>query len=507
LTPSESAGAVARLDRILRYALPFLLLIVAADLLDGIVRGPQWMWNEARLARSFSLASGYRLYPGEHALEPIIGTMHAPMTHFLYAGLSFLKDPGTAMLAGCCLSVVLCMAPLFWVHRRAAGLGKSGIVAAAFGFLACAAALLSNPGSSQLAVSIHVDAGAVGFAVLAAGILGTSRSPIGTWALACSAAFGVISVACKQTMLPVPVALACYVLIAEGRRRFAAYALVQVLSGAVLAAAMAIIFHPLQALVFNTYTLGTHLHGSGTAARILEGMYNERLVLGSVIPALAVLSGCAFFSRRAGIAVSLRANPWIVFLFVAVLQTVTALRAFTTPWGDYNHLSVVTLFITMTVTVALTSLRRSGEEPAIPHLVQRALLLGIIVAALPLPWALAADLAKLPSAPADTAFRYEKLHPGRAYFPLNPLAVLLADGRLTHFDYSLADRERAGFPVTRAQFAAGLPPHYQLVAYPATYDPPQSSAVLRLVQSMEPTTEPGLEGWRVYGLPTGKGVK
>ena len=101
MTPSETeatpANASARLDRVLRYALPLLLLIFAADLLDGVVRGPQWMWNESRLASAFSLAYGYSLYPGEHALGPVIGTLHLPLGYVVYAGLAVLKDPLAAL--------------------------------------------------------------------------------------------------------------------------------------------------------------------------------------------------------------------------------------------------------------------------------------------------------------------------------------------------------------------------------------------------------------------------
>jgi hypothetical protein len=99
----------------------------------------------------------------------------------------------------------------------------------------------------------------------------------------------------------------------------------------------------------------------------------------------------------------------------------------------------------------------------------------------------------------QVAYNYERQHPGRAYFPVNPLAALLAEGRLTHLDAALFDRELAGFPINAEQFAAGLPSGYQLVAYPPGHAP--RAAVLRELLKDKPLVEePGLEGWSVYSI-------
>jgi hypothetical protein len=498
LTPSETepapASAIARLDRVLRYALPLLLLIFAADLLDGVVRGTQWMWNESRLASAFSVAYGYELYPARHALGPIIGTLHAPVGYVIYAGLAVLKDPLLALLAGCVLSAVLYFTPLFWIHMRACqGARLSGV----YGFLACSALVLASPGTNYSAVNIHVDAAALAAAVCAAGILATARGPMGAGMLACSAALSVLSVSCKQTMAPFPVALACFLLFAEGPRRFCGYVLVQLASGALIGAALLAAFRPPQDLLFNTYTWALHLRGQLGLGRLLEGVYAERVSLAVVLPLLAMLLAGPLFVATGSVRARLNANRWLVFLLAAIFQVPFAFRAFNTPGGDINHLGVVTLFVLLAVTIGLTM------APPIPPLLQRALLLGIIIASLGLAWHLPDDLAQLSNTPAEIACRYEKSHPGRVYFPVNPLAVLLADGKLRHFDFALYDRERAGYLVTPEQHAAGLPPHYQLIAYPPGYDAPPSMALARVLQSMQPVNEPGLEGWYVFGPAPG----
>ena len=468
-----------------------------ANLLDAVLRGRQEMWNEARLARAFLPAYGFPMYPAQNALGPIIGTPHFPLGYLVYTVFAFLKDPALALLAASCFSILLCLGPLTWIHRRAALPGGSERLISAYGFLACVAILLSSPAGTGLAVNVHVDASAIGCTVLAAGILAMARVPVGNRALAASAVLSILAVACKQSMLPVPAALACFVLITERPARFARYVGMQILAGATVGSAILAMFHPLSAFLFNTYTWGMQLHTNAAAALILKGLYTERVVLGAVIPALAVLIGYAFFDQNTGVRQLFRSNPSLVFLLIAVFLIPTALRGFTIPGADYNHLSTVVLLVTMSVTVGLVS------SATIPALIQRGLLAGIIVAALPIPWTLANSIASRHEIPAETAFQYEKRHPGRAYFPTNALAALLADGKATHFDYSLADRDRARLPISAAQFASGIPPHFVLVAYPPGYDPPQSSAVLQLLHSMRRTTEPELDGWVVYGSADG----
>jgi hypothetical protein len=489
-TPSP-AGAIARVDRILRYALAPLLLIVVADLLQGVLHGPQWIWNESRLASALSIAYGYTFYPSQHVLGPILGTLHAPFGYLFYASLGFLKHPVDALMAGCALSIVLYFAPLVWIHMRA---GADSLLARTYACLACAAVVLASPGTNYSALNIHVDAPSIAAAVIAAGILATARGPVGNAMLACSAALGVFSVACKQTMIAVPVALACFLLLAEGPRRFLKYVLMQLVSVVVIGAATLALFRPTQDLIFNMYTWAVHLQRPiDTTTSLLLGMYTERLALAVVVPTLALLVAGILFDTTGSLRARLNSNRWVVFLFMAILQTPVAMCAWTTPGADVNHLGVITLFAALAVTMGLIM------SPAIPAVLQRAAFVGIIVATLPVPWQLTHDFISLPKAPAEIAWRYEKLHPGRAYFPLNPLAALMAEGKPTHYDFALYDRERAGYAVTPEQFAAGLPAHYQLIAYPPNYGDPPSHVLAVVLRSMHPVPERGLYGWHVFG--------
>lgn len=54
-------------------------------------------------------------------------------------------------------------------------------------------------------------------------------------------------------------------------------------------------------------------------------------------------------------------------------------------------------------------------------------------------------------------FEYLDRHPSTIYFPWNPLAELISDGKLYHFSYGLYDRELAGFPISQKHFESYIP--------------------------------------------------
>ena len=56
------------------------------------------------------------------------------------------------------------------------------------------------------------------------------------------------------------------------------------------------------------------------------------------------------------------------------------------------------------------------------------------------------------------AYEFALRHPGEAYFPWQPLASLLAEGRLYHFEYGMFDRFLAGYDPTSEHVRACVPP-------------------------------------------------
>ena len=481
-------------DRALAIGAPIAGLLIFIDLIQAVLRSvATWEWNDVRMARGIALRYGYPLYPGRDAAVPIIGTMHGPVPHLLYSCLVFLKNPTQLLIAGCVLSSVLYFGAVLWLHLR-----TRSKIAGVYGFLACTALVLASPGASYAAVSVHVDACAMCCAMLAAGLL-VRREPLRSSTLAASAVLAMLAVASKQTMAPVAIALPCFVLLADGKRAFARYLAWQVGAAATIFAAMLAVFRPPRDLLFNTFTLSIQQPRTASiTARILVGLYQLRLDLAAAVAPLVLL--IAVFAWAPGnIRQKIVKHPWLVFLLLAAIQLPIELRAWSTDGGDQNHLGVVTLFVALAATRGLVDLWNS--EPPMARdwagVAARALLLGIFVAKTPLPFEIRRDIQLVGTNSTQTAYNYERQHPGRAYFPINPLAALLAEGKLTHLDPALFDRELAGFPISREQFAAGLPTKFELVAYPKGRGP--KAEILRdLLQGTLLVDEPGLEGWRVY---------
>ena len=77
---------------------------------------------------------------------------------------------------------------------------------------------------------------------------------------------------------------------------------------------------------------------------------------------------------------------------------------------------------------------------------------GMTVTKLPERWAATWDNNE------QLAYEFALRHPGEACFPWQPLASLLAEGRLYHFEYGMFDRFLAGYDPTSEHVRADVPP-------------------------------------------------
>lgn len=469
--------------------------MILANLVAGILRSvADWRWNDVRLARGIALWYGYPLYPGRAIREPIIGTMHGPVAHLLYACLAFLKNPTILLVAGCTLSCLLYFGALLWLHLRT---GRS--LAGAYGFFACTALMLASPGGRYSGLTVHVDALAICFAVVAGGMLAMGQP--GSRALTVSAILAVLSVATKQTMAPVAIALPCFVLMTDGKRACARYVATQVAASAAIWLAMLAMFRPPRDLLFNTFTLGIRQPSTGAvAARLMQGLFLLRSEIAAAAAPLLLLIAVVAMSPG-NVREKIANHRWLVFLWMAMLELPIELRAWITTGVVVNHLSLITLFIALATTLGLVGLSKMDEDTkgAWTGFAARAMLIGMLLATGSLPYEIFRDFRIARNSTTQVAYNYERRHPGRAYFPLNPLAALLTDGRLTHFDPALLNREEAGFPVSREQLAAGIPAGCELVAYPPR-QMPRAASLAAFLKDKPLVQEPGLKGWRVYQI-------
>jgi hypothetical protein len=312
----------------------------------------------------------------------------------------------------------------------------------------------------------------------------------------------MLAVASKQTMAPSAVALPCFVLMTDGRRAFTRYIAVQIAASASIFAAMLAFFRPTRDLLFNTFTLAANQppRTGSVVFRMMGGLAQIQSDLAVVVAPLLLLIAIIALGSG-GIRQRMAKHGWLVFLWMAAFQLPIELRAWSTVGGWLNHLGIVTLFVLLATTLGLVEFWKPAANTTQEWtgVAARALLIGMLLARFPVPYSIFGDLRLVRTSATQVAYNYERQHPGRAYFPFNPLASLLAEGKLTHFDPALLDREIAGYRISAEQLAAGLPAGCELVAFPPRHEP--SAAILReLLQDKPLVEEPGLEGWRVYRL-------
>lgn len=485
-------------------AMALLLSLLAVQAAAGILNAPSFVWNDVRLARSVALLRGFSLYLDKDTAGPVIGTLHTPVSHCLYLMVAGFHSATYALLAGSLLSLLLVFAPMGWVLLRASRGARDGRLAAGAAFLFCGFLILQTPGTFHTACMIHTDAAALAFATLACGVFSCPRIPITAPQVWLAGAACVLAMGCKQTMAPIVLAIALFIGAAAGARLLAHFGAAVLLGGAILLGTVLVLV-PAHAFLFNTVTLAAHRPLKDGYVELLVKSY--RTAKQDALPALfpILLLACGQWmaaERRPGWRDFVRANRWLAFpLAAAALIPVTA-KAIVTAGADVNHLGLALYLLFVAAGLAIEQCLADPQNSFLRVSAWMCATLGILVGIAPgLALSLPARLRDVHRNAPQAAFRYEQRHPGRAYFPCNPMASLLSDGKAYHVDFSLYDREIAGYPLTAHQFEAGLPSGFKVVAIPPG-EQPRSSALRDMLARYAQGADIELPGWSVYRRQT-----
>lgn len=476
------------------YALLLVLsALFAIEVFGGILRSPKLIWNEIRLTRSIALLHGFPLYPGEHELGPVIGTLHPPLSHFLFLPAATIHDPTAAILAGSLTSFLLVFLALAFAFIRFAPPRTDRWVVTALCFLFCGFLIVDSEGAFNTAFFVHTDAAALAFATVAC-TLATGRTT--TASIWMSAAACMLAIASKQTVAPAALAIALYIAITEGTRRFALFVAACAITGCAILAVLLTIL-PARAFLFNTLALAAHRPLKPGYLSILAETY--RMGRLEALPALLPILFLAIWSWTAP-KQFFAANRWMVFAIASVAMIPVSMKATVTVGSDVNHLGFVLYFLFVAAALAIQQYFNAAN-PAARLSARLFLATGILVSLAPgMILSVHSSLRDLRSNASQTAYSYNLRHPGIAYFPCNPMASLLAEGKLNHLDIALYDREVAGRPLTPEQIQSGLPRNLQLVALPPGEEI-QSHSLQGFISNFARSTDPELPGWTVFRRP------
>jgi hypothetical protein len=465
------------------------LLTIVALLIDD--------WSACRLSPVVSWFYGYPLYstPDTPANGFAYGSVGAGV--YLPAAVVALlaSSPTAGLLFGQFQAFVFVCIPIVVLMLRVAGSGDRRLLLVfslcALGFMVGSAPL------RYVSFSVHVDAPALCFAALA--IWFSAKAVSGVWkdSLA-SGIFVGLAIMSKQTMIPI--GGVCLVLLIFCGWRALWLSALGFASVVLLVVGTVVISGAGHGMVGMYLKFFTGLPRALTlleSAKILgPNLLVQLLVLGAVVTGI----GCRFRGFR-GYPSWLKNDVSFRFLFgvffaaagYAMIGVYTG-AAFA---ADSNHYAPAMYFLLLAIIgFGLTPRAHFADS------LSRSLLLtsAVWLATIPV-------LFFIPRFPGwylyqnnflEQAYRYAKLYPGEAYFPWQPLSVLLAEGRLYHLGEQLYYEDVCGVPLRRPEeYLAHLPQEAKIIAIRPFGAP--AKVIPMLFSDVEPDVEvKGLPGWQIY---------
>jgi hypothetical protein len=479
---------------ILRLVTPAALVVAASAVLCRLLAALWHPWSDPRLAPSFAFRLGYSVYPLEGA--PLLGHVYGAIPPLVYLPATWAKTPTVAILTAAAIATAFSLGPVLWLTFAA----TRGRRTALFPLALFAGFVLASQDSHPLHYSlyaVHVDAIALGLSALSCGLLafgGDSR-----WRLPAAAVLAVLAVWSKQVMVPLLVALPVFLLVTEGKAAFRRFVVWTLLAGALVSGAMIALFGA-RNLWFNMFFIpGRHERNYANLP-----LYCEEMIVFTYVS----LVGCLFalltprLVPASSDGVALHRHPWFLFFLVALFMTPLALLARTKYGGDVNSYSSAVYFFVLAALLWLGQLLTSSPENNVLR-ATATLLLAVSLAVTSVKNGIVSlgelrDRAKEQSNPSQVAYEFLREKPGFVYFPWNPSATMMAEGRLYHFAYPLHERDRLAISLTAEQFAEHFPTGATAVAFP-----PKAPEDIRryLPQFSRLIFNARFPYWRIFGPP------
>lgn len=433
-------------------------------------------WNAARLAPTFSLFYGYDLYyPPDRG--PILNNVYGPVAALAFLPAAIFRTPTPAVLAGGVLQDTFVFgALLLFVWRSARGTGDkaegarhgaqspvlsppSSTLVAACGLAACL--LMSRYwGPSYWISMVHADGPSLALGLTACALLATRDGVAPSrHALFASALAVVLSLWAKQTAAPLPLALALAVWIGHGRAVALRYVALLAVIGALISACFLVWFG--WPMIFNMFVLVSR-HGwfrpGATGLAIVVGEF--LLDVGELLALCLVLLAVVVRSTRAAHA-PLGARPWVAPLLAVVCLLPTGALGANKVGGELSSFHSAYYLIAATTALLVDLVRR---RPALHVLAWAFCLLAIAAAWQSGRCTPRASRFTLWQNNQQVAYEFALRHPGEVYFPWAPLASLLAERRLYHFEYGMLDRYIGYHEPTREHLLAFVPSRMRWIA-------------------------------------------
>ena len=479
----SSGLANLRIPAAVSYAiLAAAVVVFCLSVWHSFHRNLDFAWTSIRLAPAFALVHGLPLYSAPET-PPWVTVGYGPLYPLAYLPSTLASSPAPAVAIATLLAHAYILVPVGLLCAACARrLGQEGPPSrlqwsGLFLFFALLVGLV--PSLNYITTQVHVDAPALGLFLFAAlGVLRAEADDNGgvRWVAIAGMCAG-LSAACKINLAAATIGFSIWVLLSLGLRR-----------ALVLAFASALAFSTVYTVAVLRDGLAPVLLNLTLPAKMPWHTFQERGVLGVgrtshdlIDKVRTFLTFLSEYLRDYGAVavVLLLLLPWMkersaqaarmikLFLFLALVMVPASVVAVGKSGGDVNSRALVALPLTLAALFAFAVLVR--QPHGIVHVTRSIALLGATCA---VAFASGTGLLQLSLNRSSTlveAYKTVSNDKGRWYFPFDPLAHLLAEGKFRPSMDVIHSYAVAGQPVKRDAFQSTLPDRLEFVAVPPLF--------------------------------------
>jgi hypothetical protein len=491
------------------------VLVFAISIWNSIARNLDFPWTSIRLAPAFALAHGIPLYSMPDK-SPWVMVGYGPLYPVAYLPSVLAHHPYSAVAIATILAHFYVLAPAGLIFsllgKRAAG-ENAGRVHWLFFFLLFALVTHLAPSLAYVTAGVHVDAPAMGFFLLAgyAILRADSSAPAyqTRWLLGAGIAAG-LSAACKINFAAVTIGLVIWAWRFFGWKRavfFLSASFFAVLTMYAIAAGRDGLspvllnltqpgkmpwfviseIEPLSLSNSSSHEFSEKLRTFLTFSRDYLKVYGA-IALATILVTFVIgeTSKTDRTARLVGF-----------FIFLSLCLSPVSIASLSKYGGDVNNCALVSLPLSLAAIFALAGLVQRSSRAGLGAMAAT-LAAAIFMVALPLKERIQ-KVSTSGSPILVEAYSVIQTDPGRWYYPYDPLAHFLVEGKFRpNMDviYSYAE---SGFPVDKDAFRAALPENLRYLAIPPSVGSWGVTEIRRLLSDYgKPAPELNSTRHRVY---------
>lgn len=499
------------------YALAAVgLVVLGISIWIAVARNLDFPWTSIRLAPAFALANHIPLYSMPDK-PPWVMVGYGPLYPVAYLPSVLARQPTAAVTTATLLAHFYILAPvallcsLFGTRRDREPAGRAVHWTLAFVLFALVTHLA--PSLTYVTAGVHADAPAFGLFLLACYAVLRGQSDNGKaqtrWLIAAGIAAG-LGAACKINFAAGVIALLVWVFRFFGAKRAALFLLAAVLAAAAIYG-WAVMRDGFAAVALNLGQPGkmpwfkfTEMELSslnGTSHEFSEKVHTF-LIFGRDylktygVAALAVVIITAAF-RKEGEPASGRTRVVWFFLFLALFLTPVSIVSIAKYGGDINSRALVSLPLTLAAIFALAAIQPRSRSATVAT--YAAMAGATFMVGLPLKDGFKKVWPEHPPVLVE-AYSVVSSDPSRWYFPYDPLAHFLVEGKFRPNIDVVYSYATAGFPVNEEAFRSAMPENLRYLAIPPSVAGWGASEIRRLLPDyIKPAPELNFSKHRVYG--------